>query len=220
MRNISISTGQISRQLLAMILVAIVALAGGIGLSRLIEMDGTPPDDLQGTLFPAGREMEDFSLQDHNHEAFTNARLKNHWTFMFFGFTNCPDVCPTTMKVMQSILKQIPDSDEHVPMQMVFVSVDPNRDPPDLLKSYVTYYHPDFLGVTAPLENLILFTHSLGILFAYNSQGKTDGSYTVDHSAQIILFDPEGNWRGVFSPPHSPAKMSETFLKIRDWYGG
>ena len=87
------------------------------------------------------------------------------------------------------------------------------------MKEYVTYFDPEFLGVTGKMENLLLFTHSIGVLFAYNSMGRNDGSYTVDHSAQIMLFDPDGLWRAVFSPPHDAHRINQVLEDVRAYVG-
>lgn len=202
------------------LIVTVASLAGGRWLSEQFWPTVTPvPENLTGTVFPQSRPLPDIALTDHNGVPFGKAQLENHWTFMFFGFTHCPDVCPTTLQVLQRTYKTIQTTDDP-PAQVVFVSVDPNRDTAPILKEYVQYFDPAFIGVTAPLATLTPLTRSLGILFAYDSQGRNDGSYTVDHSAQILLIDPAGRWRAVFSPPHNPTQIAETFGQIRQYVGG
>ena len=205
-----------SRFTLLLLAVAVLATVAGIALSRWLSAPPPLPDNMYTTVFPQGRETETMRLIDHNGQPFTRAQLRGKWTLMFFGFTHCPDVCPTALKLMQKVKRDTPAD---VPLQVVFVSVDPQRDPPEQLREYVTYFDPEFIGATGRMEDLIPFTHSMGVLFAYNAMGRDDGSYTVDHTAQIMLFDPDGLWRAVFSPPHEAARITRTLEEIRAYVG-
>lgn len=205
-----------SRFTLLLVAVAIAAAAAGIALSRWLSAPPPLPDNMYSTVFPQGRETEAMRLIDHDGQPFTRERLRGKWTLMFFGFTHCPDVCPTALKLMQKIRKERP---QDMPLQVVFVSVDPRRDPPARLRDYVRYFDPEFIGVTGKMEDLITFTHSMGVLFAYRDTGAGDGSYSVDHTAQIMLFDPDGLWRAVFSPPHEAGRITQTLKEIRAYVG-
>ena len=134
---------------------------------------------------------------------------------MFFGYTHCPDVCPLAMQVMKNVwnnpeLKKLTENN----LKMIFVSVDPDRDTPELLKSYVQYYNPKFIGVTGKAEQIDNITGQLGILYGFDDPNE-NGDYNVSHSGQIILIDPQGNMRGVFSPPLNPLSIAKDFLAIK-----
>lgn len=176
-----------------------------------------PPALQQGTLLPQAKVIGDFSLIDHNDKPFSLSRFKNHWTFTFFGYTHCPDVCPTSMAMLAQVQRRLEENGTEELPQVVFVSVDPQRDTPASLATYVPYFHPEFLGVTGDSEEILKLTRQLGILYA---KAETDNSqsYLVDHSASIILFDPDGGFRALFGPPHDPAKIASDFLAIRDYY--
>ena len=206
------------RVLLVIVLSTILGLAAGAAWQWL-RQPPPPSADLAATVFPQPRPLpEDFRLTDQDGRPLDAARLRGKWTFVFFGFTHCPDVCPTTLTVMARLKKMLAAGPDPAPVQMLFVSVDPKRDTPEVLKRYVTFFDPEFLGATAPMERLVPLTRSLGILFTYNNQGRDDGGYTVDHSAQILLFSPEAQWVAVFGTPHVAARMARTFQQIRRYH--
>ncbi len=213
-------TGRI-RLVILFTAVSVAALLAGAWFSQQLGTSpAAVPEALNGTVFPRSRPVPSLALTDHNGATFDNARLKGRWSFVFFGFTHCPDVCPTTLQVLKQTYLQIQTANTSAtPVQVIFVSVDPNRDTAPILKQYVQFYNPDFIGATAPLGTLTPLTRALGILYVYDTQGRSDGSYTVDHSAQILLIDPQGNWRAVFSPPHDPARIVDTFAQIRQFTG-
>jgi protein SCO1/2 len=176
------------------------------------------PRDLEATYLQPGKPITGLDLIDYKQQRFDESRFKGKWSFMFFGYTNCPDVCPTTMLVMKSVWAKLPAEAKAEPSpQMIFVSVDPDRDTPDKLKKYVTFYHPDFLGVTGKADQIDILTRQVGALYGFedNPDGK---GYTVNHSAQIILVDPSGKMRAVFSPPHKVDDIVRSFVKIRNYY--
>ncbi|VAW98897.1 Cytochrome oxidase biogenesis protein Sco1/SenC/PrrC, thiol-disulfide reductase involved in Cu(I) insertion into CoxII Cu(A) center [hydrothermal vent metagenome] len=191
--------------------------------SRQAELISIPPG-LESIALNRAFPLSEFSLIDHQRKIFSEKSFKGKWSFVFFGFTNCPDVCPTTLTTMQQAWKNIDkkikaeNGKQDFPKQLILVTVDPNRDTPDVLKSYVEYYHSDFIGVTGPLIEITKLTKQLGVLYAYDNHGKTDGSYSVDHSAQIYLIDPNANLRAIFSAPHSADKISDNFISLTTYF--
>jgi protein SCO1/2 len=187
------------------------------------EMVAVPPG-LESIALNRAFPISEFHLIDHNDKLFSEKSFKGKWSFVFFGFTNCPDVCPTTLTTMQQAWKNIDQKSttnkQTNPKQLIFVTVDPNRDLPAKLKSYVEYYDPEFIGVTGPLIEITKLTKQLGVLYAYDNHGKSDGSYSVDHSAQIYLIDPNANLRAIFSAPHNASKISDNFLTMTKYFSG
>ena len=141
-------------QSLLLVAVAILSLVLGLWLSQKLGGKTLVPADLDATFLPSGKPLAPFSLVDQDGKAFDVDRLKGRWTFMFFGYTNCPDVCPTTLQTMKDAWKLL-DKKSLDKTQMVFVSVDADRDPPAVLKKYVNYFHPDFIGVTGKPDKWI-----------------------------------------------------------------
>ena len=176
------------------------------------------PQLQQGTLLPPAKPIAAFNLIDDQGEPFTLDSLKGHWTFAFFGYTHCPDVCPTSLGMLGQVMHTLKDSDHLDSMpQGVFVSVDPQRDTPEMLARYVRYFYPDFVGVTGEPAQLLALTRQLGILYLRH-EGSGQDDYLIDHSAGIILFDPDGKFHALFSVPHDPDKIASDFILIKDYY--
>jgi len=216
---------------LMMIITGIVAMILGFVLwgylKPYLEQGGMAtkqslPREIASAYIPQGRPLAGIRLTDHNKQPFTEQQFKGKWSFLFFGFTNCPDVCPTTLLVMKAVWARLPESARQAPEpQMLFVSVDPDRDTPELLKSYTTYYHPEFLGVTAEHKFLDILTTQVGALYGYeDGESNSDNDYTVNHSAQVVLIDPQGNFRAVFSTPLIVDEIVKTFTAIREYHSG
>lgn len=175
------------------------------------------PNDFEATVFPEARELIPFELVDQDNRPFTRQGLTDKWSLLFFGFTHCPDVCPTTLKVLQSFWQELSEPVRNK-TQVVFISVDPKRDPPATIKEYVQFFEPAFLGITGNLGQITAFTRSLGVLYEYVSMGEGNDNYGVNHSAQIILIDPQARLRAVFPPPHDPDELRKNYNKIFDFY--
>lgn len=181
------------------------------------------PPGLESIALNRAFPISEFKLINHNQQLFSHKSFNGKWSFVFFGFTHCPDVCPTTLTTMQQVWSNIKQKNrsavsQNFPKQLIFVSVDPNRDLPGKLKSYVEYYHSDFIGVTGPLIEITKLTKQLGVHYAYDNQGKSDGSYSVEHSAQIYLIDPNANLRAIFSTPHIANDISDNFLALNNYF--
>ena len=135
---------------------------------------------------------KDFRLTDHTGRTRTLADFRGKAVVMFFGFTQCPDVCPTTMLEMKAVLQQLGTDAERV--QVLFVTVDPERDTRDLLASYVPAFDPGFLGLYGDAEATAKTAREFRV-FYQKQAGTTSGSYTVDHTAGSYVFDPQGQVR-------------------------
>lgn len=194
-------------------LVAIVAALAGALLARGTLSERTLPQAAMtaGTLLQPPRPVADFALVDQNEQPFTPAALRDRWTFLFFGFTNCPDVCPATLGVLAQIEKSLQDLPETQRPRIVLVSVDPERDTPQQLASYVKFFSPSFTGVTGSKDAIDAFTRAMGVPAAVS---KSADAYTVDHSASIFLIDPQARFQALFSTPHVPDKIAADYRRI------
>lgn len=135
---------------------------------------------------------KDFSLHDHNGVLRTLADFKGKAVLVFFGFTQCPDVCPTTLLEMANVMKELgPDADK---VQVLFVTVDPERDTAELLKQYVPAFDPRFIGLRGDLAETEKTAKEFKV-FYQKVPGKTPGSYTIDHTAGSYVFDTQGRIR-------------------------
>lgn len=134
----------------------------------------------------------DFRLSDHNGKMRTLADFRGKAVVMFFGYTQCPDVCPTTMIEMKAVLQQLGADAQRV--QVLFVSLDPERDTRELLASYVPAFDPGFLGLYGDLETTAKTAKEFRVYYQ-KQPGPTPSSYTLDHSAGSYVFDPQGRVR-------------------------
>lgn len=175
----------------------------------------TIPDELLGVLRPGPKQMQQFNLVDHNNKPFKLEHLKHKWTFMFFGYTFCPDICPTTMSALTATMDQLKNSPEAAKgVQVVFVSVDPQRDTIEKLANYMEYFNKDFIGVTGARAELDALVSQAGAGYAIETES-APGEYLVSHTSAIFLVNPDGELIASFSQPHYPATIAEQFAQIR-----
>lgn len=167
-----------------------------------------------GTVFPQPRALSTFTLTDMNGKPFTQANLKGHWSLIFFGFTHCPMLCPTTLATLNEVYQKL-QADQQQPMpQIVFISVDPERDSPKRIKQYVTGFNPHFFGATGSQQQLEELTQKFSVMYAKVAQGDSQQDYTIDHSGTLLLTDPNGNLLAIFSTPHETAALTQNLEKI------
>ena len=198
---------------LPLIIVAILALVFGLQVQH--KNANTPeklPDFERVILLPTPRALSAFSLLDENGDEFTNTSVKGQWNLLFFGFTHCPDICPTTMLALKNVRQLLEAQGRWPDLNVVMVSVDPDRDAPERLKPYVSYFHPEFKGVTGDEIAITAFAKELGILFIKN-EADANGYYDVDHGVSMILINPQGNYAGVITAPHVESTL-ETDLAL------
>jgi len=204
------------RQILFVVILGIVATTAGIWSANIILDRQVNLKELQATRFPVARELAPFTLVDHNNEVFNETTLRQRWSFLFFGYTHCPDVCPTTLSVLNSVAQRLQDVDADI--RFVFISVDPERDTPEKLARFVSYFNKNFIGVTGTEQQIEQFTRELGIMHMRVAAEENATAYLVDHTASVLLIDPDGRYHAVFSPPLSAGKISDDFRKILKAY--
>jgi protein SCO1 len=190
-----------------LIAAALCAAIAGFYLAR--QLDRPAPQLASGTWFPAAREVPDFSLLDAEGHAFTRRDLKGTPTLVFFGFTHCPDVCPTTLVKLAQVRKQaaLPTG-----LRVVFVSVDPQRDTPAVLGPYVRAFDPQFIGLTGEPSALGKLARRFGV--AVNRVELPGGDYTMDHSAVIFLLDADARLVGLFTPPFNVTALAQDLRAV------
>ena len=178
-----------------------------------------PPQELAGVLRPGFKLLEPFELTDHNNAVFNEQRFLDKWSFVFFGYTSCPDVCPATLYVLSSIHGLLVDETGEKPedMQVVFISVDPERDTIEKLADYITYFNKDFIGTTASKAVIDKVAQQFGA--GYIMEAETSASvYNVSHTSAIFLVDPYGRLVASFSQPHQPTTITTQYKKIRKYF--
>ncbi len=175
------------------------------------------PPKIDGVYLSVPSDIPDFHFTDNKNHTFSKENLKNHWTFLFFGFTNCGFVCPSTLtelnKMMGLLEKKISASE--MP-QIVFISVDPERDTISRLNSYLTAFNPQFIGLRGKESDTEALEKELHIVAAKmeSSQTGKKKNYTIDHTAEILLVNPDGKLQAYLSYPHTASQMADDYKKI------
>lgn len=175
-----------------------------------------PPAELRGIFLPEPRPLEDFSLSDHNGQPLGLEQFKGRWTFVFFGYTQCPDICPTTLGVLKGVAKKLKLRPKiAADTRFLFVSVDPKRDSISHLKDYIGYFDPDFVAATGKREEIDKLARRLGAIYLFD--GDTNGDdYLINHGTSLALINPQGQWLARFNPPHTVKQLSSDYLLLRD----
>ncbi len=171
------------------------------------------PQLATGSQLVPRRALPDFSLIDQQGRSFGAANLRGHWSIMFFGYTNCPDFCPTTLATLAALAKRLRAEPGAVLPQVVFVSVDAKRDTPAQLARYVPYFDPSFIGVTAADQPSIeAVARKLGVLVVITPM--KDGTYTVDHSGSLFVLDPDGRVAAILTGPFTVPALAADWQRI------
>jgi protein SCO1 len=197
------------------LIVLVVALAGGLGLlasQHFLARQAPPGPALEAVrLLPQPRALPEFALQQSDGTQLVPGELNGHWTVVFLGFTHCPDICPTTLAELAQAQKQWTEWPDAVRPRVLFVSVDPDRDTPDRIGEYAHAFHRDTLAATADIPALEAFAGSLSLVFmkAPPQEGALPGQYSVDHSAAMVVLDPQGRMAGVIQPPFAPKAVAD-----------
>jgi protein SCO1/2 len=171
-----------------------------------------PPATEVAAVYARPRPLPPFNLIAHDGSRFDAARLRGHYTLLLFGFTQCPDLCPTTLVTLAAAGKLLADLPAARRPAVVLVSVDPARDTPPVLARYVPHFDPAFIGVTGDADAIAAFALALGA--AFQRGAAVDGSYTVDHTAALFLVDPEVRLLAVFPTPHVAAPIAADYRRI------
>ena len=155
-------------------------------------------DEANVWLLPRERPLPSVELVDEHGQTATTDSLRGRWHLLFFGFTACPDICPTTLSDMRRLFGQLPPTVRER-LQLTLVSADPARDTPEALRTYLGYYRAGFKGLTGDMAQLQKLSRALGLPFV--PADETSGEYSVSHSANIAIVGPDGSLRGHIRAP-------------------
>jgi protein SCO1/2 len=178
----------------------VLALALVAGIFVALRSD-VPAEPVAALVLPNPEPLPEFSLLDQDGNAIDRSVFTGQWDLVFFGFTHCPDICPTTLQLLATARDTLARQGHEPLPRIVLVSVDPERDTPEIIGQYVDYFGDGNLGITGSLEELSRLTTGLGIYF--QKQATDDDNYLVDHSAAVLVVDPEGRFSALFSGPHN-----------------
>ena len=197
----------------------LLALTVGV-LASYLTFGARPPvrPRTDALLLHSPKLLPDFSLTDTGGASFTRAQLMGHWSLLYFGYTHCPDACPTTLAALDKMSKLFAKVPAAKRPHVYFVSVDPKRDSLPLLKNYAAYFDADFTGATGSLDSLRALTTPLSVDFSYEKPD-AKGNYGVTHSTAVILVDPEAEETAIYTPPLDPRRMAADYVNIIRYYG-
>jgi protein SCO1/2 len=188
------------------------AMAAGFWLATTLKTsDSDNTAQIQGVVLRPARQIQVPGLTRHDNMPFTNDDLRGRWTLMFFGYTHCPDICPTTMNVLAEARQKSADDFP----QVVFVSVDPQRDTLDKLGDYVHYFDPEFIGVTGDEKMIQALALQASVLYMkVPGESGNANDYLVDHSSSILLINPEVQLAAILKAPHTPGSIIDSVNKV------
>ncbi len=192
-------------------LLAIISVIVGGTVYKHLNKPPLTKEQLQGMgaiVFDTPRSFEFTGLVNHNGQPFTKESLTGNWTVMYFGYTFCPDICPASLGQLNKMDKQFKETNPKLASKVryVMVTVDPARDTVEKLSGYVPYFNPDFVGVTGGIKAIHDLARQLNVAFTPVTN-PDDEFYLVDHSANVIIINPKGDYHGFIRPPLDPTRM-------------
>ena len=196
-----------NRYWISVVAVALAAAVAGVYVARTLSQPAVASLE-SGTSLPRPKALTDFALVDTQGAAASPASLRTHPTLVFFGFTHCPEVCPTTLALLASVQKQVAMPG----LKVALISVDPERDTPQQLGKYISSFGGDLIGLTGTPPEISKATKSFGVAAArVNLPG---GDYTMDHSATIFALDSDARIVAVFTPPFNASALSRDLARL------
>lgn len=172
-----------------------------LGVSFMLAGCSEPPMPQSYQPLPQSIKLTDVNLYNQNGDTIHSEALTGAWSLVFFGYTYCPDVCPTTLAELNRVAAKLTSDD----VQVVLVSVDPERDTPAQLKNYIEYFNPKFQAWSGEINNIENLARQMHIFFQKQAYGE---SYLMDHSSQVVLVNPDGEYTGFFTAPLNTDEMS------------
>ncbi len=159
--------------------------------------------EVKAILWPGAREVADFSLLDQRGQTFTKDDLKGHWSLLYFGYLQCPDICPTTLQSLGKLRKLMAEAGQAADIpQMVFVSVDPENDTPERIGGYLAFFDKELTGLSGDPDQLERLANSLGIIYAEHIE--PNGVRSMEHTTSVIVVDPQGRGVAALAGSHQP----------------
>ena len=197
-----------NKNLIMFVFLATAGIAGYMTSKAFYQKESQSFDFQSLLLYPEQKTFSGFTLIDKNKQKITSESFKEGWTLLFFGYTHCPDVCPTTLSELQKTFKILNKNNLKSMPKVLFVSVDSQRDTPDLLREYIHFFNKDFNAATADKGNILSIASQIGVAYHIGDHKEGDLNYDVDHTAAVFLVNPEAKLYGIFRSPHEADKIA------------
>ncbi len=178
------------------------------------------PPVIQGVILPEAKALKKFTLLDDESQKLSLQALKGHWSLIFMGYTHCPDVCPTTLRVLQQLTQQM-KAQSLTPPAVIFVSIDPQRDSIEQLHDYVKYFESDFTGATGTEKELKNLASQLHVFYEKSAGSSGDikqDDYLMNHSSSLMLINPQAELQAFITAPHTVAGIIHAIETSRAYY--
>ena len=198
------------------VLLAVMGIVG-LGIAAgLWQANSRKPEPLaiNGIYLYESKPVVDFNLTDQAGQTLTRADWRGQWTVIYFGYTSCPDACPTTFAQLKQVRPMLVPDASAEPIEFMLISVDPARDTPERIAAYVASFDPAFGGATGSREELDKLTQSLGIYYKIQESQEDEEFYLVDHSSGLLVINPQTELQAVLSPPFNPKTMADDLRRI------
>ena len=204
------------RRSFLLLLTSVIAIGVSLWLGLVwFHQPPIQPPAISGIFFSEPRALKDFALLDHTGSTFHRDRLQGKWTFIYFGYTSCPDVCPLTLVTLNQVQQRLAQEDFDNDNAYLLISVDPDRDTPERLGAYTAYFNPKFVGATGAPEALAELAQQCLVVYRRAPDQGGEANYYIDHASNVILIDPQARLRAIFRPPHTAEALVADFRKIR-----
>ncbi|MCW8854024.1 MAG: SCO family protein [Gammaproteobacteria bacterium] len=196
-------------------IILLVSILAGISAILISPSQVDIPSDLLAVVRSNPVSLKPFSLVNQHNQAFTLDQLKDRQSLVFFGYTSCPDVCPATLSTLNIFYKLLGEKQATDNLQIIFVSVDPQRDSIEKLADYMNYFNNEFIALTGSDDEINKLARQFGAAY-FIEQGASDENYLISHASSIFLVDQNSKLIAAFSPPHNPEVLSNQYLSMRD----
>lgn len=198
-----------------------IALLAGLWLKQRDPAEsfwGRAPAEVQAVLWPERKPIPPFDLNTSRGESFGPGDLEGQWSFIFFGYLQCPDVCPTSLRAIREMRRTLvnanPDARQY---QFIFVTVDPDNDQPGRIRKFLDFYEPALIGLHGPTDEIRRLAEPMSVRFM--ERVDEHGNRTIDHTSSLMIIDPRGRLVGALPAPLEPRSMVEKFARLRDYLG-
>ncbi|OJA00883.1 hypothetical protein BEV13_01990 [Rickettsiella grylli] len=201
-----------NKTFLSLLIFGIIAFALGIGFNLWHAKKTHIVVPSVGTMIDTPQPIPEFHLVNGSNQPFTNLNFKGHYSFLFFGFTHCQNICPLTMTLLTQLYSELNAEKLTLP-QIIFITLDPRHDTPPVVGAYVKAFNPRFIGVTGPSAGIQQLSKQLGVVYL-QQDSSSENNIQIDHSGTLYLINPEAQLVAIFSPPHNKANIKQDYKAI------